>query len=186
MALASKINAVVIVILLPFAIILNDPSLLKNSSSPNWKKHFHHLVFAGIISFLVFRIFQPYAFTGPGFFNILPNSKWIGNLRELAALSSGSSNYPPSLQWARRSFWFPIQNMIVWGIGLPLGLFGLLGFILMGWKIINGRLQKYGLIWIFSFGVSYLASLIVEPNHALFSAYLPNIINYCCLVLISS
>ena len=122
---------------------------LKGTSSPVWKKHIHHLVFTGLISFLVFRIFQPYAFSGPGFFNIIPNSKWISNLRELAALSSGSSNYPPSLQWARRSFWFPIQNMIVWGMGLPLGISGILGLILMGWKIIRGQWQKYGLLWVF-------------------------------------
>ena len=149
MAMASKINAIIIVVLLPLGLILNDPDILKGKSSSVWKKLVHHLFFTGVISFLVFRIFQPYAFSGPGFFNIIPNSKWISNLRELTALSSGSSNYPPSLQWARRSFWFPIQNMIVWGMGLPLGISGILGLILMGWKIIRGQLQKYGLLWIF-------------------------------------
>jgi len=149
MATASKINAIIIVVLLPLGVILNDPNILKDKSSSKWKKLVHHLVFSGIIGLLIFRIFQPYAFIGPGFFNILPNPKWIGNLRELAALSSGSSNYPPSLQWARRSFWFPIQNMITWGLGLPLGVSGLLGLILMGWKIIRGQWQKYGLLWIF-------------------------------------
>ena len=149
MALASKINAIIIVVLLPLGIILNDSAILKSTSSPKWKRYIHHLIFTGLISFLVFRIFQPYAFSGPGFFNIIPNSKWISNLRELAALSSGSSNYPPSLQWARRSFWFPIQNMIVWGMGLPLGISGILGLILMGWKIIRGQWQKYGLLWFF-------------------------------------
>ncbi len=150
MALASKVNTGVIIIFLPLAIIFNDPAKLNNTSSPIWKRRFHHLIFAGIISFVVFRIFQPYAFSGPGFFNILPNSKWIDNLRELAALSSGNSNYPPSLQWARRSFWFPIKNMVVWGMGLPQGIFGFLGLILMGWKIIHGELKKYGLIWFFA------------------------------------
>ena len=150
MALASKINAIVIVVFLPLAILLNDPSILKKISSPILERRLHHLIFAGILSFLVFRIFQPYAFTGPGFFNIIPNSKWIDNLRELAALSSGNSNYPPSLQWARRSFWFPIQNMVIWGMGLPQGIFGILGLILMGWKIIHGQMQKFGLIWLFS------------------------------------
>ena len=154
MALASKINAGVIVILLPLAVILNDSKILKNSSSPKWKKLFHHMVLAGILSFLVFRIFQPYAFSGPGFFNVLPNPKWINNLRELAALSSGDSNYPPSLQWARRSFSFPIKNLVIWGLGLPAGIFAILGLLLMGWKIIQGQWEKYGLIWVFT--ISYL------------------------------
>ena len=175
MALASKINAAVIVIILPLAIILNDPSILKNISAPIWKRHFHHLVFAGIISFLVFRIFQPYAFTGPSFFNIIPNPKWIGNLRELAALSSGNSNYPPSLQWARRSFWFPIQNMIIWGMGLPLGIFGILGLILMGWKIIHGRLQKFGLIWIFSVGYLIWQASLWNPTMRYFLLVYPTL-----------
>lgn len=175
MALASKINAVVIVILLPLAIILNAPSLLKNTSSPIWKRHFHHLVFTGIISFLVFRVFQPYAFTGPGFFNILPNSKWIENLRELAVLSSGNSNYPPSLQWARRSFWFPIQNMVVWGMGLPSGVFGVLGLILMGWKIVHGRWQKYGLIWIFSVGYLIWQASLWNPTMRYFLLIYPTL-----------
>ena len=175
MALASKINAAVIVVILPLAIILNDPSILKNISAPIWKRHFHHLVFAGIISFFVFRIFQPYAFMGPSFFNIIPNPKWIGNLRELAALSSGNSNYPPSLQWARRSFWFPIQNMIIWGMGLPLGIFGILGLILMGWKIIHGRLQKFGLIWIFSVGYLIWQASLWNPTMRYFLLVYPSL-----------
>ncbi len=154
MAMASKINAIILIVLLPLSVILNDPDVLKGTSSSSTKKLAHHFLFTGLISFLVFRLFQPYAFTGPGFLKIIPNPKWIGNLQELAALSSGSSNYPPSLQWARRSFWFPIQNMITWGMGLPLGISSMLGLILMGWKIIHGQWQKYGLLWIFS--VAYL------------------------------
>ena len=154
MAMASKMNAIIIIVLLPIGVILNDPAILNDKSSASWKKLAHHLAFSGFIGLLVFRIFQPYAFMGPGFFNIIPNPKWIGNLQELAALSSGSSNYPPSLQWARRSFWFPIQNMITWGLGLPLGVSGMLGLLLMGWKIIRGHWRKYGLLWFFC--VAYL------------------------------
>ena len=173
MALASKINAGVVVIFLPLAIFLNDPKILKNTSSHKWKTRFHHLVFAGILSFLVFRIFQPYAFTGPGFFNILPNSKWIDNLRELAALSSGDSNYPPSLQWARRTFWFPIQNLVIWGLGLPAGIFAILGLILMGWKIFHGHWEKYGLIWIFSIGYLIWQSSLWNPTMRYFLLIYP-------------
>ncbi len=173
MALACKINAVILVVLLPIAIILNDPTLLRGKSSPLRLRAFHHLVFTGFLSFLVFRIFQPYAFSGPGFFNIFPNLKWINNLKELAALSSGSSNYPPSLQWARRSFWFPIQNMVVWGMGLPLGVSAILGLGLMGWKIFRGQWQRYLLLWIF--GVVYLVwqALLWNPTMRYFLLIYP-------------
>ena len=173
MALASKVNAGVVVIFLPLAIILNDPKILKNTASPKWKKRFHHLVFAGILSFLVFRSFQPYAFTGPGFFYILPNPKWINNLRELAALSSGDSNYPPSLQWARRSFWFPVKNLIIWGLGIPAGIFAISGLLLMGWKIIQGQWEKYGLIWIFTIGYLIWQASLWNPTMRYFLLIYP-------------
>ena len=147
-AAASKVNAVVIAILLPFAAYLNDPGVISDrSSSDNIKVKIHHLFFAGLVSILVFRIFQPYAFIGPGFFNIKLNPKWIQNLRELSFLSSGSSNYPPSLQWARRSVWYPIRNMVVWGMGIPFGLSAVLGVLFMGLKIFRSQGRRYLLLW---------------------------------------
>ena len=75
--------------------------------------------------------------------------------------------------------------MIVWGMGLPLGISGILGLILMGWKIIRGQWQKYGLLWIFCVVYLIWQASLVESDHALFPAYLPDIINYCCLVFLS-
>lgn len=150
MAAASKINTVVLAALLPLAIFFKIKE--KNILSKN-KLEFYYLqrmVFSAFISFIVFRLFQPYAFLGPNFFDISLNPRWINNLRELSLLSSGESNYPPSLQWARRSFIFPIKNLVIWGMGIPLGLFSLMGFIFMGIKVFKGEARKYGLIWTFT------------------------------------
>ena len=149
LAAASKINAVVIAFLLPMAIILKDEKWLSNFASEKWKIRFRHMFLAGVISIITFRIFQPYAFSGPGFFGLAINPRWINNLRELSYISSGNSSYPPSLQWARRSFWFPIKNLIIWGLGLPAGILAFCGLALIGFRTIKGKHNKYGLIWIF-------------------------------------
>ena len=144
---ASKINALAIALLLPLAIFLKDPKGFLRPSSPIWTRRFHFMLAAAVISFLTFRIFQPYAFQGPSFFNIGLNKEWISDLQELSVLSSGISNYPPSMQWARRSVWFPLKNLTVWGIGLPMAIFAVGGLVWMGWKIVKGEWREYALIW---------------------------------------
>lgn len=150
LAAASKINAVVLAFLLPLAIIFRDWNKKKTITNFLDKKVIIRIIFTGIVSFFIFRIFQPYAFSGPDFFGLMPNPRWLNNLRELSILSSGESNYPPSLQWARRSIFFPIKNMVVWGMGLPLGIFSFLGFLLIGYRFIKGEYKKYGLLWVFT------------------------------------
>jgi len=150
MAAASKINALVVAVLLPIAVFLNNPSIWLRRNNKQWLKVFRNLLVAAFISFLVFRIFQPYAFTGPGFFNISLNPKWIDNLKELSFLSSGDSNYPPSLQWARRPVWFGLQNLVLWGVGLPFGIVAILAFLWMGKRIIYGEWQPHFLLWVWT------------------------------------
>ena len=145
-ATASKINAAVAAVLLPAAILLSDPNTAFKLSDNRWKIRLRNLAVAGVLSLIVFRIFQPYAFSGPGFFNFSLNPKWINNLKELSALSSGLSNYPPSLQWARRSIFFPIKNLVIWGMGVSFGVSFIIGLFMMGGEIIKGEWKRYGLL----------------------------------------
>jgi len=145
-AAASKINAAVAAVLLPTAILLSDTNTAFKLSDNKWKIRMRNLAVAGILSLIVFRIFQPYAFSGPGFFNFSLNPKWINNLKELSALSSGLSNYPPSLQWTRRSIFFPIKNMVIWGMGVLFGVLSIIGLFVMGGKVIKGEWKHYGLL----------------------------------------
>jgi len=146
LATASKINAAVAAVLLPAAILLSDQNVTFDLSGKQWKIYLRNLVLAGVLSLTVFRLFQPYAFSGPGFFNISLNPKWINNLKELSALSSGLSNYPPSLQWTRRSVLFPIKNMVIWGMGLFFGILSFLGLFTMGGKLVKGEWKRFGLL----------------------------------------
>ncbi len=151
LAAASKINALAIAILLPLAEFLKKPKDFFKPASTGWTMRFHSLLLAAVVSFITFRIFQPYAFQGPGFFNIFLNKEWVSDLQELAVLSSGISNYPPSMQWAKRSIFFPLKNLAVWGLGTPFAVFAGLGLLWMVWKIVKGKWQKYTLIWVWTF-----------------------------------
>jgi YYY domain-containing protein len=158
MAAASKINTVTMAILLPAAFFLR---VLRQA----WQTYpagreariryieeqitriLPYLVLGGLAFFLAFRTLQPYAFSGPGFFGLKPNPQWIQNLASLRAQSTGDVDFPPALQWARRSHLFSFKNLTIWGVGLPLGITAWLGVLLMGWRILRGQWQKHTLLW---------------------------------------
>jgi len=148
MAAASKINALAAAILLPLAVLLRRQKESEAPSGLHERQQIGYIIASAIISFLTFRFFQPYAFQGGLFSFFSLNPEWIADLKELALLSSGISNYPPSLQWARRSIAFPVKNLIVWGLGIPFGLFAIVGMVYMGIEIVRGKWKKYALIWI--------------------------------------
>jgi len=80
-------------------------------------------IVAMLLAVIVFRIGQPYAFTGPGFLGVQLNPKWLANMEEIAGQLSGERESPPGIQWAGRIMYFdPWKNIVLWGLGLPLGL----------------------------------------------------------------
>jgi asparagine N-glycosylation enzyme membrane subunit Stt3 len=88
---------------------------------------------------LVFRVLQPVAFSGPGFLNWSLNPQWLEDIREQAKLLSGTADLPWVQQWAGRSVLFPLYNIVFWGMGLPLGLASLAGFVLVAYELIRYR-----------------------------------------------
>jgi Chlor_Arch_YYY domain len=124
------------------------------------------LVLAGVCCFFSFRTFQPDAFIGSrpdsppividnqiklpqfidtffqgkGYFDIRPDPRFIDNLRTIAAQASGEFDWPPSVQWANRTnYIFPLENMILWGMGLPLGVTVWVAFLWLGWRMLRKR-----------------------------------------------
>ena len=147
-AMASKLSSYPVAFMLPFAFILallRLPARERNQAA--WKA-FTYLCLAAFVSILVFRVFQPYAFKGPGFFGLQPNPLWVANIREQRGQAAGDIDYPPSLQWARRPVTFSGENMLVWGLGLPLGLLAVAGFVWAGWRMLRrGEYQRHILLW---------------------------------------
>ena len=74
---------------------------------------------AGFLSLLCFRIFNPYAFNGPGFFGLSLDQRWLDNIGAAQAMNAGIYDNPPNFQWvARLPYLFPLNNMVLWGMGL--------------------------------------------------------------------
>ncbi|HML40564.1 MAG TPA: DUF2298 domain-containing protein [Bellilinea sp.] len=146
-AMACKINTAPVAFLLPAAIGVHYLHADQETRRSWLKGALYFLVGGGAVALLVFRILQPYAFSGPGFFGLTPNPLWISNLKELAAQSSGDVDMPPALQWARRSITFSFQNMVVWGMGIPFAIAAWAGFLWLGWRMIKGEWPKTVLFW---------------------------------------
>ncbi len=139
MAGASKVSAVPVAVTLPAAAWLYWRKTEPEEREGEELKLVVYVLLAAIISVITFRIFQPYAFIGPGFLGLKPNPKWISNLKTLRAQTGGDVDFPPALQWARRPLWFALKNMVLWGLGLPLGLLAWTGFGVMGWRMFKNK-----------------------------------------------
>jgi YYY domain-containing protein len=141
-----------------------------------------NLIVAAVLSFLTFRVFQPYAFNGPGFLNMGLNEGWLSSLQSLRTQSSGDVDFPPALQWARRPLTFSWENMVRWGLGLPLGLWASVSFLWMGVLILRKDNWRHHLpLWAFTGlyftwqSLSWVRSMryqmLVYPALALFAGW---------------
>lgn len=120
--------------------------------------HFLGLVLAGFATFLAFRIFNPYAFSGPGFFGLLPNERWLENIASGRYGVSGQQDSPPNWQWlGRPSYMYPFSDMILWGMGIAFGLIAWIGWLWAGWKLILSRLGATRNLLLFVWILIYFA-----------------------------
>jgi len=104
------------------------------------KRALKGIVLGAFVAFWTFRVCQPDAFQGPDLLGIAPSERWLENVREVRWLVSGEVDYPPSHQWASRArLWHPWSNMVLWGMGLPLGLAAWAGWIVAGGRLIRNR-----------------------------------------------
>ena len=146
-ALASKVSMYALAALLPLAAVLHYWKLPAEQKKINLPYLVRDVVIAGVFAFLAFRVFQPYTFQGPGFFGLKLNPGWLSSLRELAVIQSGEVDVPYALQWARRPLTFTIKNLVLYGLGLPLGILSLGGLLWMTWRMFKGDWQKHLLLW---------------------------------------
>lgn len=100
------------------------------------------LLLAGLGAFLAFRIFNPYAFMGPGFFGLLPNERSFANLAEVSRGVGGLQDSPPNWQWLARSpLVYLTKDFLFWGMGLS---FGLLGWFAWMWSTVRLARNRAG------------------------------------------
>jgi YYY domain-containing protein len=145
MALASRINTAPLVGLLLLAVALRLLPLLDSRMAWGERQQIltraiMGLALAGGATLLAFRILNPYAFTGPSFFGVLPNPRWLEDVGQAQHLVSGNAESPPNWQWAGRTrYLFPFANMNLWGMGILLGVTAWAAWTWSVWRILRGR-----------------------------------------------
>ncbi len=144
-AVASRINlaplaGIIIVAAFMQAAPIFDPKLNSSERTRIFARHVLGLILAGLGAFLAFRILNPYAFAGPGFFGLIPNDRWIANLESISAGVSGAQDFPPSWQWlARSSLIYTQKDMIFWAMGLGFGVLGWFGWLWSTYRLLRNR-----------------------------------------------
>jgi len=106
------------------------------------------LALAALMSLIAFRVAQPYAFEGPGFFGLKLYQPWWERMGQIQAEQSGNLDAPPGQQWTNRApIWFPWLNIVVWGLGLPLGLAAWAGWAVAGIDLARGQ-RCHFVLWL--------------------------------------
>jgi YYY domain-containing protein len=108
-----------------------------------------------VVAIVTFRILQPIAFAGPGFWNWTLNPKWVEDIVEQQKITRGQTDLPWVQQWTGRSIAFPLYNILFWGMGLPLGLASFAGLALAGYELVRHRRLEH-LIPVTYIGVTFL------------------------------
>ena len=117
------------------------------------------LVLAAVAAVVMFRIAQPDAFGGSSILSFAPAERWLQDLDETRRNVSGEVDTPPNHQWANRTpLLFPWQNMVLWGMGLPLGLAAWAGWGIAGWRILRRR------EWVHLVPVTWVAVLFLQQG----------------------
>ena len=115
---------------------------------------------------ICFRLFNPYAFAGPHWYNLQWSPIFLENLATLKRISQPFSGFPPSLQWAFRTPWlFSFKNAALWGLGVPFFLAAGLGVGIALKRIVQNRQKEPGLLLLWTF----LCPLVfgVMPNQTM-------------------
>ena len=142
MAVASKISAVPLAGVIVLASIVR---LWGYEQRPAWTHELGRLVLAAGVSLITFRVLQPYAFVGIGL-----NPLWLDSLGQVNSLTSGAADFPPAWQWAQRiPLLFSFRNLVLYGMGFPLGILAWAGWVWALIRAIRGDWQRHliPLVW---------------------------------------
>jgi YYY domain-containing protein len=146
MTLASKINLAPLGVMIALAAWMGHRELWKQRDLGLWKRFGPaavQMALAVAVTLVVFRVTQPMsirATTGDtGFFTLHLNPDFVRSMKISLDESNGGGG-PPSEQWTNRpAIIFPFLNMVLWGMGLPLGLTAFAALFWAGYRLYKGK-----------------------------------------------
>lgn len=105
------------------------------------------LIYAGCTTVLVFAVAMPYAF--------LDFSEFSQRIAEEGDLARGLLDYPYVRQFAGTTpYLYELQNMVLWGMGLALGVASLAGLLWLCWRLWRHEMGTWLVLlaWIVVYG----------------------------------
>jgi len=119
---------------------------------------------AGFLAVVTVRLAMPDAFAGFWPWQLAP--RWLANMREVIAISNGTTDIPFTRQFYNRiPLAWPWWNMVGWGLGLGLGLAAWSAWVGAGWQMVRRRVWTHAIpvLWVaivfFHLGFTYQATL---------------------------
>lgn len=133
-AVACRLN--LLVFLVPLAIgTLAAAAARRRGGGVPWL----YLPLAAAGFYLSLRALLPSAFDGW----ITPDARWLQNASAMWDLVNDRIPFPPAVQWTDRTPWlFAWNNMVWWGMGLPLGLVAWAGWAAWGWRALAAQRRR--------------------------------------------
>lgn len=117
-----------------------------------------------LVTVITVRLALPDAFSGLWPWQLAP--RWLANMREVVAISTGETDIVFTRQfYGRIPLIWPGWNMVVWGLGLGLGLAAWISWACAGWQSIRRRLWCHAIpfLWVgivfFHLGTTYQCTL---------------------------
>ena len=146
-ALASKVSAILFMTIIAFALTVK---FLQSLQKVSWHKSTLQLISNSIVIlislYVVFRLIQPYAFVSGNWLDVMPQPDFWSGLDFQRRAISGEVMFPPQWQWVHTTpYLFPLKNLLLWGLGLPLGISCLIGLgVFLGLQIKTITVEKVG------------------------------------------
>ena len=102
------------------------------------------LLTVGVSAYVAFRAVSPYVFANSSWVDLTLNQYFRDALEAQRQAASGAGLYPPAYQWLLSPrVWSPLENLVVWQLGIPFGIAALVGL-----AVLVVRIGRTGVGWI--------------------------------------
>jgi YYY domain-containing protein len=167
MTLASRLNFAPLGAMILVAVIIGQWQRLRDESlepAPRYLIPIGMFALAVAATLVTFRFTQPMSFRAPtgetGMFTFHLNPDWLSRMKYAEQVSAGTGyvdGYPPAEHWANRpAIITPFLSIVLWGMGLPLGLAAFGGLIWAGVRAFKGVEWKKHLLPVLFAGSMFL------------------------------
>lgn len=118
LAIGAKISTIFILPIVGVAFLIHLPT--HKNTTPHYRVWLHILgigIITSISCLITLRGVYPYLFDG-----WMLNENVLNNWRQLSSFDGPTTSFPPGLQWIGVSQYQTIIDMVMWGLGFPLGI----------------------------------------------------------------